>query len=122
MYGGAGFDGRQGRRQRGTRRRRRHPLLRMLRGLIVLAIFAIVVEGALNPWIFHIGGKFTPTASWTGFGPVQPSNGGRYVLLISFSGGALSGDETGCSSFSGCDNMRGHAKLCTRSGVTYTFP
>jgi hypothetical protein len=94
----------------------------MLRGLIVLAIFAIVVEGGLNPWIFHIGGKFTPTASWTGFGTVQASNGGRYVLLISFSGGALSGDETGCSTFSGCDNMRGNAKLCTRSGVTYTFP
>jgi hypothetical protein len=121
MYGGAGLDGQRG-RQRGVRRRRRHPLLRLIRGLLVLAIFVVVLEGALTPWIFHIGGKFTPTASWTGFGTVRASNGGRYVLQISFSGGALSGDETGCSAFSGCDNMRGKAKLCTRGGVTYTFP
>jgi len=121
MYGGYGgpLTRRQLRRQR---RRGRHPLLRLLRLLLGLAIFFVIFEVAINPWIFHIGGKFTPTASWTGFGPVKASNGGRYVLSVSFRGGFLGGDETGCSRYSGCDNMTGTAKLCTTSGVTYTFP
>lgn len=121
-YDGLPRSRRQRRRQRRSHRRRRHPLLRLLRLLIVLAIFVVVFEGAINPWIFHIGGKTTPTGSWTGFGAVQASDGGHYVLSISFHGGFFGGDETGCSQFSGCDNMTGNAKLCTSSGVTYTFP
>lgn len=97
-------------------------MLRLVRLLLGLAIVFVIFEIAINPWIFHIGGKFTPTASWTGVGTVTSSDGGRYVLSVSFRGGFLGGDETGCSQYSGCDNMTGSAKLCTRSGVTYTFP
>jgi hypothetical protein len=118
MYGIENLTRRELRRQR---RRRRHPFLRMIRGLIVLVVLFFVVEVGLNPWAFHIGGKPTLTGSWSGFGTVQASNGGHYVLSISFRGGALSGDETGCDQF-GCDNLRGTAKLCTSSGATYTFP
>jgi hypothetical protein len=121
MYGGGPLTRRDLRQQRRMARRRRHPLLRLVRLLLVLAIFFVVVQLALNPWIFHIGGKFTPTASWSGLGDVRASNGGRYVLSISFRGGFLGGDETGCSQFSGCDNMTGTARMCTRSGVTYSF-
>ncbi|HXP19821.1 MAG TPA: hypothetical protein VN840_09275 [Streptosporangiaceae bacterium] len=122
FYGG-GYGGPMTRRQmRRQRRRRRHPLLRLIRLLVVLAVLFVVFEIAINPWIFRIGGAFTPTASWTGLGTVSASNGGRYVLSISFHGGFLGGDESGCSQFSGCDNMKGTARLCTLSGVTYTFP
>jgi hypothetical protein len=112
---------RQRRRMRQSHRRRRHPLLRLLRTLIVLVILVVIVEGGLNPWMFHIGGKFTPTGAWSGFGTIRASNGGRYVLSVSFHGGALGGDETGCDQF-GCDNLRGTARLCTANGSTYTFP
>jgi hypothetical protein len=123
MYGGGYGGGPLTRRQlRRQRRRRRHPLLRLIRLLFVLAIFFVLFEIAINPWIFRIGGTFTPTASWTGLGTVKASNGGHYVLSISFHGGFLGGDESGCSQYSGCDNMKGTAKLCTSSGVTYTFP
>lgn len=121
--GYSGYVGPLSRRDlRRARRRGRHPLLRLFRLLLGLAIVFAIFEVAINPWILHIGGKFTPTASWTGFGTVKASDGGRYVLSVSFHGGFLGGDETGCSQYSGCDNMTGSAKLCTRSGVTYTFP
>jgi len=89
--------------------------------LLTLAILLIVVEVGLNPWSFHIGGKFTPTGAWSGYGTVQASNGGHYVLSVSFRGGPMAGDELGCDQF-GCDNLQGTAKLCTASRVTYTFP
>ncbi len=102
-------------------RRRRHPFLRLIRFLLILALFFIVLQGALNPWIFRIGGKVTPTMSWQGFGPVAASNGGHYVLYTSFNAGLLSGDgNPACSQF-GCDNLNGTARLCTASGQTYTF-
>jgi hypothetical protein len=108
---------RQGRR----RRRRRHPFLRLIRLLLVLAIFFVVLQAALNPWIFRIGGKVTPTMSWQGFGTVAASNGGHYVLYTKFNAGLLSGDgDPACSQF-GCDNLNGTARLCTASGQTYTF-
>jgi len=112
---------RQRRLQRQSHRRRRHPLLRLVRVLLTLAILLIVVEVGLNPWSFHIGGKFTPTGAWSGYGTVQASNGGHYVLSVSFRGGPMAGDELGCDQF-GCDNLQGTAKLCTASRVTYTFP
>ena len=101
--------------------RRRHPLLRLIRLLLVLAVFFLVLQAALNPWIFRIGGKVTPTMSWQGFGTVAASNGGHYVLYTNFNAGLLSGDgNPACSQF-GCDNLNGTARLCTASGQTYTF-
>lgn len=106
---------------RGQRRRRRHPLLRLIRLILLLAILFIVLQIALNPWIFRIGGKLTPSMSWQGFGRVTASNGGRYVLYTHFNAGLMSGDgNPACSQF-GCDNLNGTARLCTPSGTQYTF-
>ena len=121
-YSGRSLSRRQRRRQRQSHRRRRHPLLRLVRFLIVLAILGVIAEVAINPWVFHIGGTFTPTASWTGLGTVQASDGGRYVLSISVRAGVLASGDLACSEFTGCDNLQGTAKLCTLSGSTYTFP
>jgi len=109
------------RRQMRRNRPRRHPLLRLLRLVIVLAILFIVLQAALNPWIFRIGGKFTPSMSWQGLGVVTASNGGRYVLYAHFTGGLLSGDgDPACSQF-GCDNLSGSARLCAINRKDYSF-
>ena len=85
--------------------------------LAILAIYA----GA-TPWALHIGGQSTPLESWSGYGAVQASNGGRYVLFIRFRGGLAVGrsGRLSCSG-SGCDNMTGTASLCTARGTTHTF-
>jgi hypothetical protein len=87
--------------------------------VIVLAVTYIVP----NPWALHIGGRFTPTESWQGFGAVAASNGGHYELYLDLRGGLLNAGEHGRASCSGtgCDSLAGSAKLCGTSGKTYTF-
>lgn len=107
---------------RGARqpRRRRHRLLKALLALIVVAVALNVVT---TPWVFHIGGRFTPLIQWNGYGPVAGSNGGHYLLFTHLQGGLIfhGYGNGGCGQFSGCDNVQGSAKICTESGVTYTF-
>lgn len=102
-------------------RRRRHPLLRLIRLVLLLAVLFLALQVALNPWVFRIGGKLTPTMSWQGLGTVTASNGGHYVLYAHVAAGLLSGEgDPACSQF-GCDNLSGTARLCTASGARYTF-
>lgn len=106
--------------RRAPRRRRR---FRLLRVLIALVLAVLVLDVALGPWIFHIGNRFTPTTIWDGYGNVQATNGGHYVLythLVAFS--VENRFQGGCDEFSGCDNLTGSAMLCTAGGVTYSFP
>jgi hypothetical protein len=86
---------------------------------IVLAVTYIVP----NPWALHMGGRFTPTESWQGWGSVSASNGGRYELYLNLRGGLLNGSEDGDANCSGhgCDSLGGTAQLCGTSGKTYTF-
>lgn len=116
------FQGPRSRRAMRPPRRRRHPLLRLLRFIVLLAVLFLVVQAALNPWAFRIGGTFTPTMSWQGFGTVSASNRGHYVLYAQFRGGLLSGNGDPACSQLGCENLSGTARLCTSSGTTYTFP
>jgi len=90
--------------------------------LLLLAIIALLAVYILpTPWALHIGGRFTPLEEWDGYGPVQASNGGHYLLFTHFRGGILdSGGDTSCS-FRGCVSMFGTAKLCTQGGQRYTF-
>lgn len=105
----------------------KRPPRRIRHGVRWLALLAVVLlfilQVGLNPWVLHIGGTFTPTMSWSGYGTVRGSNGGRYVLYTDFRAGFLLATKeirgTACSGF-GCDNLRGTAKLCTLSG-TETF-
>jgi hypothetical protein len=93
--------------------------------LVVVAIALFVVYVGLNPWALHMGNRLTLTESWQGYGKVQASNGGRYILYLNLSGGyenAGGGDGLSCSGAGGgCDSLKGSAKLCTESGQTYTF-
>ena len=110
----------QPRGRRGRRRpRRRGGWLRLL---LVLAVVIVAVFVAPTPWALHIGGRFTPLETWSGYGAVQADNGGHYVLFTHFQGGIAGGgeDAPSCSSH-GCDTLFGNAKLCTRSGQAYSF-
>jgi len=103
------------------RRLRRHQLLKLI--LLVVVVF-LMVNVAATPWILRIGDRFTPLGQWNGFGPVQGSNGGHYVLFTHLQGGLLENSghrSVGCGQLSGCDTLHGTARLCTESGVTYTF-
>jgi hypothetical protein len=98
----------------GDRRRRG---LWLLRGVLALVIAVFVLQVALNPWIFHIGDRFTPLTVWDGYGTVQASNGGHYLLFTHLQAGLF---HAGCS-LSGCQMVRGSAEICTERGSTYTL-
>jgi hypothetical protein len=92
--------------------------------LVVVAIVAGVIAYkalGINSWTGHIGGRDTPGGTWQGVGTVSASNGGRYVLYISFTA-HVAEDENGYACGQGgdigCAEIIGSAKLCTLSGVT----
>lgn len=99
----------------GSRGRRGLPSL-----LALLVVVFLVVYVGLTPWALHIGGRSTPLGRWDGFGEVQASKGGRYVLFTHFEAGAMGGKSPGRhGGFGGSDNLHGTAELCTESGVTH---
>jgi hypothetical protein len=102
-------------------RRRLRPL-----GCLAALVILVVVGGALaflpNPWVFHIGGQFTPDRSWHGVGTVSATNGGQYALYVGFK--AELGHESSSSDpyhchLPTCDTVEGEGKLCALSGMTY---
>ena len=97
---------------------RRYIALRLLLILIVVLLALYVLP---TPWAFHMGGRFSPTGEWDGYGPVQAGNGGRYLLYTQLRGGILHNHgHAGCS-LTGCDTLTGTAQLCTQGGQHYTF-
>jgi hypothetical protein len=102
-------------------RRRRRPRARWLLLLVIAAL--VVVYAGLAPWALHIGGRFTPLEEWDGYGSVAASNGGRYLLFTHLRGGPVTNSSGGlvCDGFGHCESLQGQAKLCTRSGRTYTL-
>ena len=102
------------RAQAGCPRQRRGRIV-LLKGLLVLLIAAMLVDLVTTPWVFHIGDRFTPLTEWDGYGPVQASNGGHYVLFTHLQAG-IRGRE--CGVFS-CDTLHGSAKICTERGKVY---
>ena len=104
-------------------RRWRWPLV----ALVVVAIVAgVIVYKAIGPnsWTGHIGGRDTPGGTWQGVGTVSASNGGRYVLYVTFTAGKADDRPGGLDLCAGrsddspCGDVTGSAKLCTLSGVT----
>lgn len=95
------------------RRLRRRPLLVLALGLVAALLVGIGVE----PWALHIGGGFTPSMTWSGYGEVQATNGGKYDLYVHVRGGLLSSTRGRCSHTGGCSNLIGNAELCGSNGV-----
>lgn len=93
-----------------------------IRILLILVIAIIAVDVVPTPWALHIGDRFTPLTMWDGYGSVQASDGGHYVLFAHLRGGLIGDDgRPDCRGRGGCDTLHGSAKLCTESGSTYTF-
>ena len=92
-----------------------------LRLLLILILVLLLVYVLPTPWAFHMGGKFSPVGGWSGYGPVQGSNGGRYLLYTQLRGGIINTHGDATCSFTGCDNLVGTAQLCTQGGQHYTF-
>jgi hypothetical protein len=97
------------------------PGLVWLRLLLIVVVAALLVVVLPTPWALHIGGRFNLLGEWDGFGPVQASNGGRYVLFAHLRGGLLAGHGYSDCGFTGCDALSGSAQLCTQGGQDYTF-
>jgi hypothetical protein len=95
--------------------------MQWLRLLLIAGLALVAVYVVPTPWALHIGGQSTPLESWSGYGAVQASNGGQYVLFIQFRGGIVGRRGRPSCSGRGCTNMFGTAKLCTESGKTHTF-
>lgn len=105
------------------RRGRRRLLSRLLKGALLFVAAAIVLNLAMTPWVFHIGDRFTPTTMWDGYGTVHATNGGEYVLFTHLQGGlsVSSYSGGGCDQVSGCHNLRGSARMCTRRRAIRIF-
>jgi hypothetical protein len=89
---------------------------------VVAIVAGVIVYKAIGPnsWTGHIGGRDTPGGTWQGVGTVSASNGGRYVLYVTFTAHIASDDNSyTCKqgSDSGCAEIIGSAKLCPLSGV-----
>jgi hypothetical protein len=95
--------------------------MRALRLVLIAGLALVAVYVVPTPWALHIGGRLTPLESWSGYGAVQASNGGRYVLFIQFRGGIEGRHGRPSCSRAGCNTMFGSAKVCTESGKTDTF-
>jgi hypothetical protein len=97
------------------------------RALVWLRLILIVVVGVLvlvvvpTPWALHIGGRFSLLGEWDGYGPVQASNGGHYILFTHLRGGPFGGHGYSDCGLTGCDALSGSAQLCTQGGHYYTF-
>ena len=98
--------------------RKRHLVLRVLLILIVAGLCVYILP---TPWAFHMGGKFSPLGEWDGYGPVQASNGGRYLLYTHLRGGVVNDRGHATCSLTGCNSLIGTAQLCTQGGQHYTF-
>jgi hypothetical protein len=84
----------------------------VLRILLIAFVALFLAEFVPAPWAFHIGSRFTPLGQWDGYGPVQASDGGRYLLFTHLQGGVFAhGGRPGCFLHGGCNTLRG----CTRS-------
>jgi hypothetical protein len=94
----------------------------VLRIVLIAFVALFLAEFVPAPWAFHIGNRFTPLGQWDGYGPVQASDGGRYLLFTDLQGGVFAhGGRPGCFLHGGCNDLRGSAKLCTESGRVYSF-
>jgi hypothetical protein len=92
----------------------------LLRLLLILVVVALLVAFLPAPWAIDIGGHFSATGEWDGYGPVRASNGGSYELFTQLHGGITNGDAAACG-IRGCESLTGSAQLCTSSGQRYTF-
>ena len=53
----------------------------LLRLLFIVIVLGLLLAFLPAPWAVDIGGHFSAMGEWDGYGPVQASNGGSYILF-----------------------------------------
>lgn len=94
------------------------------RGSFAKSFFMLVLIGALvygavlalDPWAFHIGGRWTPLLMWQGSGQLH-TKGGEYPLYVSFYPSAHF-SRLHLEGLRPAGGLQGSAWLCTSRGVT----
>jgi hypothetical protein len=91
--------------------------------LLLVVLLPMALQVLLTPWALHVGGRSTPLGQWSGFGTVEASNGGKYVLFVDFYSGTLASPSSRRSGggLGHRDSLKGTGVLCTESGATHTF-
>jgi hypothetical protein len=93
--------------------------------LLLLVLLPTGLQALLSPWALHVGGLSTPLGKWTGFGTVEASNGGKYILYVDFTAGWIFGrgsaSRRGGGGLGRADTLHGTGVLCTESGAAHTF-
>jgi len=80
------------------------------------ALFYGVVV-ALDPWAFHIGGRWTPLLTWQGSGKLLTKGGIEYPLWVSFYPSSHF-SRLHMDGLRPTGGLQGSAWLCTSRGVT----
>lgn len=83
-------------------------MLLLLVGVIAL-VYALFV--ALQPWMIHIGGAFTPTLSWSGYGMGTSVDGQHYAVYFALEPYLHHGSCMNCRN----NDFTGSGELCTPS-------
>lgn len=86
--------------------------------LVVVLLITAGVLSVYSPWVFFIGGRFTPLAQWTGYGKLHSSAGGDYGIYLYLSQHQSEQVDT---AFGAKPNLKGSAILCTPQGAKYEY-
>lgn len=86
---------------------------------IVLGIVGIIAALFLfDPWTLHMGGRFTPTVRWRGYGTMHSSYGSDYGLYLDLN---FSFPQSGRGSAVRPSNLSGTAMLCGPKMATHNY-
>ena len=95
--------------------------------ILLMVLLPTGLQALLSPWALHVGGRSTLLGRWSGYGTVEASNGGKYVLFVDFTAGWIFGRSSASRRGGGgpaggrADTLHGTGVLCTTSGATHTF-
>jgi hypothetical protein len=87
-----------------------------LLGLIVVGALVYGVIAALDPWAFHMGGRWTPFLTWHGSGKLVTKSG-EYPLFVSFYPSSHF-SRLHMDGVRPAGGIQGYGYLCTSRGVT----
>jgi hypothetical protein len=98
-------------------RQRGGATLKILLVLVLGAAVFYAVVLALNPWAFHIGGRWTPLLMWQGSGKLRTQSGIEYPLYITFYPSSHF-SRLHMDGLRPTGGLQGSGWLCTSRGVT----
>jgi hypothetical protein len=97
-------------------RQRRGSLAKLFWILVLGGTLCYGVVVVLDPWAFHIGGRWTPLLTWSGSGKLV-TKGGTYPLYVSFFPSS-SFSKLQLDGLRPTGGVQGSSWLCTSPGVT----